>query len=274
MLPWQTSWGRLSGIRKEHGHRQRPESAAELIKLFRVTDVALPYGGIGEGLKFHTNRGEFSGIIHRAKESTRAVIFVCGARGGFVGPGPESYAHLSERFLDEGITSLRIDYRLPNDLLECALDLMVGAGHLNDIGYGPVVVVGHSFGGAVVIAAGATSPTSRGSYPSPAPDLPGRYGRATGATQAACGPRQGRYPPSLLLCPADLRMGQGTKELVLFEGAEHRLEECRDELETLWRPGSGNPGRGDRDSRHSVVAWKLALVEAAQTCSRRPLCWT
>ena len=33
------------------------------------------------------------------------------------------------------------------------------------------------------------------------------------------------------------------KELVLFEGAEHRLEECRDELETLlsaWIPATLN----------------------------------
>ncbi len=125
---------------------QRPESAADMIKLFRVTDTSLPYGSIGEGLKFHTSRGEFSGIIHRAENSTRAVIYVCGARGGFTGPGPESYARLSGRLLGEGITSLRMDYRFPNDLLECALDLMVGAGYLHDNGYGPVVVVGHSFG--------------------------------------------------------------------------------------------------------------------------------
>ncbi len=220
---------------------QRPESAAELIKLFRVTDVALPYGGIGEGLKFHTNRGEFSGIIHRAKESTRAVIFVCGARGGFVGPGPESYAHLSERFLDEGITSLRIDYRLPNDLLECALDLMVGAGHLNDIGYGPVVVVGHSFGGAVVIAAGATSPHIKGVVSlSPQTYGAGMAGQlAPRKLLVAHGKADTRLPFSCAL--QIYEWAKEPKELVLFEGAEHRLEECRDELETLlasWIPAT------------------------------------
>ncbi|CAI8008406.1 hypothetical protein GBAR_LOCUS5760 [Geodia barretti] len=220
---------------------QRPESAAELIKLFRVTDVSLPYGGIGEGQKFHTNRGEFSGIIHRAKESTRAVIFVCGARGGFVGPGPESYARLSERFLKEGITSLRIDYRLPNDLLECALDLMVGAGHLNDIGYGPVVVVGHSFGGAVVIAAGATSPHIKGVVSlSPQTYGAGMAGQlAPRKLLVAHGKADSRLPFS---CSLQIyEWAKEPKELVLFEDAEHRLEECRDELETLlasWIPAT------------------------------------
>ena len=220
---------------------QRPESAADMIKLFRVTDTSLPYGSIGEGLKFHTSRGEFSGIIHRAENSTRAVIYVCGARGGFTGPGPESYARLSERLLGEGITSLRMDYRFPNDLLECALDLMVGAGYLNDNGYGPVVVVGHSFGGAVVIAAGANSPHIKG--------VVSLSSQTYGAGMA------GQLAPRKLLVAhgkADTRLpfscslqiyewAKEPKELVLFEEAGHRLEECRDELETLlasWIPAT------------------------------------
>ena len=42
---------------------QRPESAADLIQLLRVTDTPLPEGDTGAGLKFHTNRGEFRGIV-------------------------------------------------------------------------------------------------------------------------------------------------------------------------------------------------------------------
>ena len=76
---------------------KKPESAEEMIQLFRVSQAQLPYGDIGEGLKFHTNRGEFSGIIHRAEGATGAAIFVCGARGGFVGPGPGGYANLSKK---------------------------------------------------------------------------------------------------------------------------------------------------------------------------------
>ena len=220
---------------------QRPESAAELIKLFRVTDTSLPYGEVGKGVKFHTNRGEFSGIIHRAEDATRAVIFVCGARGGFTGPGPESYGRLSQRLLGEGITSLRLDYRLPNDLLECSLDLITGAGYLCDNGYGPVVVVGHSFGGAVVIAAGATSPHIKGVVSlSPQTYGAGMAGQlAPRKLLVAHGKADTRLPFS---CSLQIyEWAKEPKELVLFEGAEHRLEECRDELETLlasWIPAT------------------------------------
>ena len=67
--------------------------------------------------------------------------------------GSGTYARLSEEFIDKGITSLRMDYRQPNSLSECALDLLVGVSFLKGTGYDPVVLVGHSFGGAVVIAA-------------------------------------------------------------------------------------------------------------------------
>jgi hypothetical protein len=212
-----------------------------MIKLFRVTDTSLPYGSIGKGLKFHTSRGEFSGIIHRAENSTRAVIYVCGARGGFTGPGPESYARLSGRLLGEGITSLRMDYRFPNDLLECALDLMVGAGYLHDNGYGPVVVVGHSFGGAVVIAAGANSPHIKGVVSlSPQTYGAGMAGQlAPRKLLVAHGKADTRLPFS---CSLQIyEWAKEPKELVLFEEAGHRLEECRDELETLlasWIPAT------------------------------------
>ncbi len=220
---------------------QKPESAADLIKLLRVSDAPLPDGDTGEGLKFHTNRGEFSGIIHRAEGGDRAVIWVCGARGGFGGPGPGTYARLSEQLTAQGITSLRLDYRFPNDLLECVLDLLAGVAYCKENGFGPVVVVGHSFGGAVVIAAGATSDYVKGVVSL----SPQTYGAGM-AGQVA--------PRKLLVAhgKADTRLSfscaqqiyqwaQEPKELVLFEGAEHRLEECRDELETLlasWIPAT------------------------------------
>ena len=212
-----------------------------MVELFRVSDAALPYGDIGEGLKFHTNRGEFSGIIHRAEEATGAVIWVCGARGGFVGPGPGSYANLSEKLVDQGITSLRLDYRFPNDLLECVLDLLSGVNYLKEDGYGPVVVAGHSFGGAVVIAAGANSSHIKGVISlSPQTHGAGMAGQlAPRKLLVAHGKADTRLPYSCALQIHE--WAKDPKELVLFEDAEHRLEECREELETLlaaWIPAT------------------------------------
>ncbi len=48
-----------------------------------------------------------------------------------------------------------MSYRHPNVLPECALDIMAGVAYLKHCRYQPVMLVGHSFGGAVVIAAGA-----------------------------------------------------------------------------------------------------------------------
>ena len=123
----------------------------------QVRSIPLPDGDSGEGLALVSDRGEVQAIRHAAPGSQKAVIWVCGARGGFGGPGPGLYAQLAQQFTQQGITSLRLDYRLPNVLPECALDLLAGVACLEDSGHDPVVIVGHSFGGAVVIAAGAVS---------------------------------------------------------------------------------------------------------------------
>ena len=211
----------------------------ELMSIREVESTDLPDGTTGEGLQFKTSRGDFAAILHRASNADQGVIWVCGARGGFGGPGPDTYARMAEKFTGEGITSLRLDYRYANDVFECALDLLAGVAFLKGTGHEPVVVVGHSFGGAVVIAAGANSAHIKGVVAlSPQTYGAGMAGQVT--------------PRKLLVVhgKADTRlafacgqqiydMANEPKELVLYEGAEHRLEECRDDLEELlgrWIP--------------------------------------
>ena len=119
------------------------------------------------------------------------------------------------------------------------MDLLAGVSYFKKSGYQPVVVVGHSFGGAVVIAAGANSDHIKGVVAL----SPQTYGAGM----------VGQVSPRKLLVvhgKADTRltfacgqqiydMAKEPKELVLYEGAEHRLEECREELEELlgnWIP--------------------------------------
>ena len=198
-------------------------------------------GDLGEGLEFRTSRGNFRGILHPAADSRQGVVWVCGARGGFGGPGPGTYARLAEKFREQGITSLRLDYRNPNDLGECALDLLAGIAFFKGTGHDPVVIVGHSFGGAVVIAAGAGSSHVKGVVSL----SPQTYG-ADGASRLS--PR----PLLLVHGKSDTRLPYSCaqqiyqralepKQLVLYDGAEHRLEECREELEELlsdWIPAT------------------------------------
>ena len=205
----------------------------------------LPFEGeAGRGLLFRTNRGEIPAIIHQAPShrppsSALAVIWVCGARGGFGGPASGMYARLSERFLDKGITSLRLSYRQPNVLPECVLDLLAGIAMLKGTGHQPVILVGHSFGGAVVIAAGVASSHVQGVVSlSPQTHGAGMAGRLSPKPLLVVhGKSDTRLPYS---CGVEIHdWAQEPKQLVLYEGAEHRLEECKDELESLlleWIP--------------------------------------
>jgi alpha/beta superfamily hydrolase len=207
----------------------------------QVLSGPTPDDGPGQGLLFKTTLGDLGAILHQSEGSNQAVVWVCGARGGFGGPGPGTYARLAERFKDQGITSLRLDYRRPNDLEACVLDLLAGVAFLRATGYGPAVVVGHSFGGAVVVAAGAAGSHIKG--------VVSLSPQTYGASMA------GMISPAPLLVvhgKADTRLpfrcaeqiyewAQEPKQLVLYEGAEHRLEECRDELEELlsdWIPAT------------------------------------
>jgi pimeloyl-ACP methyl ester carboxylesterase len=53
------------------------------------------------------------------------------------------------------LSSLRLRYRHPNVLPACVLDIMAGVADLTPCRAQPVVLVGHAFGGTVVMSAGA-----------------------------------------------------------------------------------------------------------------------
>lgn len=196
-------------------------------------------GSLGEGVWLQTDRGTIHAIRHPSAEARYAVIWVCGARGGFAGPGQGAYVRLAEALRQEGMVSLRLDYRHPNVLSECALDLLAGVALLQQDRARPVVLVGHSFGGAVVIAAGVVTTHVAGVVAL----APQTYG-ARLAGQLA--PR----PLLVVHGKADTRLpytcgvqiydwAQEPKQLVLYEGAEHRLEECAAALDQLlmqWIP--------------------------------------
>lgn len=209
------------------------------MQIYEVLAGQLHEGEVGQGMVFRTSRGDLPAILHPAPDSKQGVIWVCGARGGFGGPANGAYARLAETFVSQGITSLRLTYRQPNVFPECILDLLAGVVYFQSNGYGPVVLVGHSFGGAVVIAAGAASHHVRG--------VVSLSPQTYGANMA------GLLSPKPLLVvhgKSDTRLpyscgvqvhewAREPKKLVLFDGAEHRLEECRDQLEGLlakWIP--------------------------------------
>jgi len=192
-------------------------------------------GEVGTGLVLRTNRGDIPVISHEAPDAHLAVIWVCGARGGFGGPAKGVYPRLAQQFVEQGITSLRLDYRQPNVFPECMLDLLAGVTFLSKSGYAPAVLVGHSFGGAVVIAAGAASQHVSGVV-SLSPQTYGAHMAGLLSPRPLLvvhGKGDTRLPYT---CSMQIHeWAREPKELVLYDGAEHRLEECAEELEALLR---------------------------------------
>ena len=197
-----------------------------------VAPWRLPEVTGGTGILVRTNMGSIRCMFHQVQEATKAVIWVSGAGGGFSGGGG-LYSILSDELMEDGVSSLRLNYRRPNDFLHSMLDVLAGVSFLQDKGYQRVALVGHSFGGAVVIAAAPLSDA--------VVTVVGLASQTYGAQYAhMVTPR-----PLLLVHGAeDTRLGphcsklindiaEEPKKLVLYPGAGHTLRECRDELHPL-----------------------------------------
>ncbi|HEX6031283.1 MAG TPA: dienelactone hydrolase family protein [Tepidiformaceae bacterium] len=112
-------------------------------------------------LRLETTRGLIEGLLHPIEGGTGAVVCVGGAMGGLDGPADRLYARLPGLLAAAGVTVLRIEYRQPNNFEECVLDTLAACSFLKGIGASGVVLVGHSFGAAVVIRAGELNPFVR-----------------------------------------------------------------------------------------------------------------
>ena len=164
----------------------------------------------------------------------KGIIWVWGARGGFAGPADGIYRDLSVELKGE-ITSVRIDYRQPNVIHECVMDTLVGVSFLTGTGHSEIALVGHSFGGAVVISAAPFSPAVKA--------VAALSSQTLGAREAD---RVSPRPLLLAHGEADTRLpsycseqiyswAEEPKELALYPGAGHGLTECKDELRDMLR---------------------------------------
>ncbi len=178
-----------------------------------------------------TNRGDIPGMLNACEGGTGAVIFAGGAGGGIEGPADGIFGDLAVALAGRGVSSFRLDYRQPGEFDECVLDAMAAVSFLKGIGAERTVLVGHSFGGAVVIKAGELAAQSVTGVAAMSSQL---FGTADVARLSPC--------PLLLIHGMDDQVLEATasqiiydraaepKELMLFPGAGHGLTQCRDEL--------------------------------------------
>ena len=122
-----------------------------------ITDVRL--GARADGyhpVVLRTSRGEVQLRHYPVQGATVGVVFAGGTGGGWDTPGcGRLFPDLCEALQADGITALRVRYRYPSNLEESTLDVLAGVYFLDGIGVGRLALVGHSFGGAVVIQAAA-----------------------------------------------------------------------------------------------------------------------
>lgn len=190
--------------------------------------------GTGEPVVLHTDRGDIVCRYHAALPAfgarARAVLWVGGATGGLEGPAGGLYPAACHQLQERAVAGLRLHYRRPNELPDCILDTLVGVSFLRLQGFERTALVGYSFGGAVVISAGAVSES-----------VTAVVAISTQTYGANLAPQLS--PRSLLLVHgADDRVlpsvcselvyaaAREPKELKVFAGADHGLDAVRDDL--------------------------------------------
>lgn len=181
-------------------------------------------------LELFTRRGLLTVLWHGPKDADAAVVLCGGAMGGLLGPSNGLYQHLGDVLAAEGIATLRVSYRAPNDLEACVVDAGAACEMAIAEGARTLVTVGHSFGGAVAIGCAAF-----------AGDIVA--GVVTLSTQSAgceVAPMLGERPFLLVHGGRDqilpvwssevVKEIAGTGDLVVFPDADHLLLQCEREL--------------------------------------------
>lgn len=118
-----------------------------------ILDVKREQKDLYEFVQIETSRGRIDCAYYRAEGTDKGVIMVTGVGGGFDTPADRLYPRLSADLRETGISSLRIKFRNPKNLAEALIDVLVGMEFLESENVRTFGLIGHSFGGAVVVQA-------------------------------------------------------------------------------------------------------------------------
>ena len=168
-----------------------------------------------------TDRGPVEARYYPVPGGDLAALWVGGVGGGFDTPARGLYPRLAADLTADGITSLRLRFRDPRDLEEAVYDLLCGLSFLGRQGIHHVALVGHSFGGAVVVQAAASN---RGAV-------------CTVVTLATQG--YGTDPVGDLSCPILLIHGEAD-EILPPSCSIHVHRKARDPKKLVLVPGTGH----------------------------------
>ncbi len=188
-----------------------------------------------EDVVITSERGPIAALFHDCESPRAALLTVGGFNGGFDGPAEGIYARLAADMPARGIAVLRLDFRVktaPGPIDDGTFDVLAGIDWLAARDRAPVLLIGHSYGGAIVVRAGVRSELVAGVV--------------TLATQTAGIEEIAQLAPRPVLLvhgDADTRLSPRLsrwayqeagepKRLHILPGATHSLRQARDEL---WR---------------------------------------
>lgn len=202
-------------------------------------------------LEIYTRRGlltlfwhEPSGPAADVMGNPHGVVLCGGAMGGLLGPGAGLYHRLGEHLSAQGIPVIRVSYRRPNDLDACTIDVAACVQLLVGTGTEQVVLMGHSFGGAVAIRAAVGLPAF----------VPGV---TTFATQSA---------------GCEVAGGLAGRPLLLFHGERDEILPVESSEMVRALAGGGElvrlPGDGHLLARSEDIIWEHLLTWFGQVIGR------
>ena len=190
-----------------------------------------PPSATGVPVSIQSERGDIRAVLQHAPGNVAGAIYVGGFDGGFDGPADGIYIDLALALLEHGISSLRLDYRIhssPGVVEEAVYDVLRGVSYLKEAGVEKVALVGHSFGGAVVIEAAAKTPDVAAVVAMSSQTYGTRHVAKIAPRPLLLihGQDDQRLPPS---CSEYIyARAQEPKELIILPGARHSLRQKRD----------------------------------------------
>lgn len=252
--------------------QEQPEEGL-VLQLHDVAVQALP-GDVYDVTLF-TSRGEISCLLHPAEGELGAVVWLGGPNGDLNGPAGGIFTDLGHELRANGISSLRLRYRLAGSYQECVLDALAGLSFLKGLGARRFALVGHSTGAAVAISAAAINREVQG-----VAGLSSQLGSAELVEELRGRPLlliHGAQDLSIAVtCSEELyKRAHEPKRLLIYPTASHMLLEVREEVGLVvkeWlikQVGHAAPAEGE--SPTLVARLKGGLVRPILTESREGL---
>ncbi len=202
-----------------------------LSKLGVLAKQTVRYDNHLDHVEIYTMRGLLTILRHGPINATEVVVCVGGAMGGLLGPDGGVYHQLGQALANYGIGVQRLSYRQPNDLQACVHDTLATIEMASQQGAKRFMLLGHSFGGAVVVQTAALLP---------AETVPAvvTFATQSGGCEVAdqLGDRNllffhGTSDTILPHYSSEMvQMLAGTGEVVLLDGADHLLHPAGPEV--------------------------------------------